>query len=96
LRFHTRDIYGYYRVDSLKILAPFIEFLLSRDDSLSLSSSDFNMADTSSMIDFICTIDVPRQFVLVLISLIVNVLSTPYQFVSSVGLYMQFHLLFNS
>jgi hypothetical protein len=53
LRFQPRDIYNYYRasVGSSVLLSPLIELLQCRDGSLGLSSSEFNMADISSMID---------------------------------------------
>jgi len=57
LRFQPRDIYSSFRVNvgSSVLASPLIELLQCRDGSLSLSSSDFNMSDVSSMIDCICT-----------------------------------------
>jgi len=61
INFHfqpARVIYSYYytkRIGSSALLSPLIELLLCRDGSLSLSSSEFIMADISSMIDYICT-----------------------------------------
>jgi len=58
LHFRQRDIYSYYRanVSSSALLSSLIELLQCRDGSLSLSSSEFNMARISSMIDYICTL----------------------------------------
>jgi len=57
LHFQSRDIYSYYRTNegSLALLSSLIQLLQYREDSLSLSSSEFNMADISSMIDSMCT-----------------------------------------
>jgi hypothetical protein len=57
LQLQPHDIYNYYRanVDSSVLLPPLIELLQCRNGSASLSSSEFNMVDISSMIDFICT-----------------------------------------
>ena len=57
LHFQPRDIYSHFRADigSLVLLSPLIELLQCRDGSVSLSSSDFNMADKSLMIDSLCT-----------------------------------------
>jgi len=57
LRFQPRDIYSTFRVSvgSSVLASPLIELLQCRDGSLSLSSSDFNMSDVSSIIDCICT-----------------------------------------
>jgi len=51
--FQPRDIYSFYRanVGSSSLLFSLIELLQCRDGSLSLSSSEFNVADISSMID---------------------------------------------
>jgi hypothetical protein len=57
LAFQPRDIYSYCcaNVGSSVSLSPLIELLQCRDGSPSLPSSEFNMADISSIIDFICT-----------------------------------------
>jgi len=56
---HARDINSYCRanVNSSAFLSSLIEFVQCRprDGSLSLSSSEFNMAEISSMINYICT-----------------------------------------
>jgi len=54
LHFQSRDIYSKYRAKegSSALLSPLIKPLQRRDGSLSLSSSEFNMAEiSSSMID---------------------------------------------
>jgi len=57
LHFQPRDIYSYFRANVYNsvLASPLIELLQCRDGSSSLSSSGFNMADVSSMIDCICT-----------------------------------------
>jgi len=52
LHFQPRDIYIYYRTNegSSALLSSLFELLQCRDGSSSLSSSEFNMVDTSSMI----------------------------------------------
>jgi len=57
LHFQPRDIYSYFRANVYNsvLASPLIELLQCRDGSSSLSSSGFNKADVSSMIDCICT-----------------------------------------
>lgn len=59
LYFHLRDSYSSFRASSrrtqaaLSLSSPLIEPMQCGDGSLSLSISDLNMADVSSMIDSI-------------------------------------------
>jgi len=57
LHFQPRDIYSYYHTNegSSALLPSLFELLQCIDGSLSLSSSEFNRADISSMIDSVCT-----------------------------------------